>query len=48
MQLHSTADAAGARVDAFLAGPVGSRSRAQRLLDAGAVRVDGTVVAKSF
>jgi 23S rRNA pseudouridine1911/1915/1917 synthase len=48
VQLHSTADDAGMRVDAFLAGPVGSRSRAQRLLEVGAVRVDGAIVAKSF
>ncbi len=48
MQLHSTPDDAGTRVDAFLAGPLGSRSRAQRLLDARAVLVDGVAVAKSF
>jgi 23S rRNA pseudouridine1911/1915/1917 synthase len=33
--------AAGARLDAFLAGPVGSRAAAQRLIDAGHVSVDG-------
>ena len=32
---------AGTRLDLFLAGPLGSRSRAARLLDAGRVRVDG-------
>ena len=31
----------GERLDALLAGPLGSRARAQRLIDAGAVRVDG-------
>ncbi|HEX3318543.1 MAG TPA: RluA family pseudouridine synthase, partial [Solirubrobacteraceae bacterium] len=34
-------DAAGERLDAFLAGPLGSRSRAQRALDAGLVTIDG-------
>jgi 23S rRNA pseudouridine1911/1915/1917 synthase len=33
--------AAGERLDAFLAEPLGSRARAQRLIDAGQVRVDG-------
>jgi len=33
--------AAGARLDRFLADPLGSRARAQRLIDAGRVRVDG-------
>jgi 23S rRNA pseudouridine1911/1915/1917 synthase len=36
----------GARLDAFLAGPLGSRARAQRLIEDGAVRVDGAVVPK--
>ena len=42
------ADAAGERLDAFLGGldPVGSRSAAQRLIEAGAVTVDGSVRAK--
>jgi 23S rRNA pseudouridine1911/1915/1917 synthase len=40
-ELPAPADAAGARLDAFLAGLVGSRARAQRLIEAGAVRVDG-------
>ena len=35
------AGAAGERLDRFLAGPVGSRARAQRLIDAGRVSVDG-------
>ena len=37
---------AGERLDAFLAEPLGSRSRAARLIDAGAVPVDGDAVAK--
>jgi 23S rRNA pseudouridine1911/1915/1917 synthase len=37
---------AGARLDALLAEPLGSRSRAARLIDAGAVTVNGRVVAK--
>ena len=32
---------AGERLDVFLAGPAGSRARAQRLIDGGAVLVDG-------
>jgi 23S rRNA pseudouridine1911/1915/1917 synthase len=47
MELRSTPDDAGARIDAFLAAPLGSRSRAQRLLEAGAVTLDGRVVLKS-
>jgi 23S rRNA pseudouridine1911/1915/1917 synthase len=38
--------AAGTRLDRFLAGAVGSRARAQALIDAGLVRVDGAVVPK--
>jgi 23S rRNA pseudouridine1911/1915/1917 synthase len=34
-------DDAGRRLDALLAEPLGSRSRAARLIDAGAVRIDG-------
>ena len=41
--LEVPASAAGERLDRFLAGPLGSRARAQRLIDAGQVRVDGTV-----
>jgi 23S rRNA pseudouridine1911/1915/1917 synthase len=37
---------AGARLDRFLAGPVGSRARAQSLIDAGRVRVNGRPRAK--
>jgi 23S rRNA pseudouridine1911/1915/1917 synthase len=36
----------GARLDAFLAGHVGSRTRAQRLIEAGQVRVDGDAAPK--
>jgi 23S rRNA pseudouridine1911/1915/1917 synthase len=36
-------DAAGTRLDRFLAGPLGSRARAQNLIDAQRVRVDGRV-----
>jgi 23S rRNA pseudouridine1911/1915/1917 synthase len=38
--------AAGTRLDRFLAGAVGSRARAQALIDAGRVRVDGARVPK--
>ncbi|MCW3010900.1 MAG: pseudouridine synthase, RluA family, partial [Solirubrobacterales bacterium] len=48
LELRSTPEDAGTRVDAFLAAPLGSRSRAQRLVEAGAVAVDGRVVMKSF
>ena len=34
-------DAAGTRLDVFLAAPLGSRAQAQSLIDAGRVRVDG-------
>jgi 23S rRNA pseudouridine1911/1915/1917 synthase len=37
---------AGQRLDALLAGPLGSRSRAQRLIEDGAVRVDGAPARK--
>src|SRR4051794_41718256 len=46
MRLRAGAEDAGARLDAFLAGPLGSRAQAQRLIEAGAVRVDGAVVPK--
>ena len=36
-------EAAGTRLDVFLAGPLGSRARAQSLIEAGRVRVDGQV-----
>jgi 23S rRNA pseudouridine1911/1915/1917 synthase len=46
MQLRAGPEDAGARLDAFLAEPLGSRARAQRLIEDGAVRVDGAVVRK--
>ncbi|MDX6724123.1 MAG: rRNA synthase [Solirubrobacteraceae bacterium] len=46
MDLRAGPDDAGARLDAFLAGPLGSRARAQRLIEEGAVRVDGIAVPK--
>src|ERR1035437_3502098 len=39
-------DAQGIRLDRFLATPLGSRARAQSLIDAGRVRVDGRPRAK--
>jgi 23S rRNA pseudouridine1911/1915/1917 synthase len=41
MRLTIPPEAAGERLDAFLAGPLGSRSRAQRLIEDGRVLVDG-------
>jgi 23S rRNA pseudouridine1911/1915/1917 synthase len=41
MRLTTPPDAAGERLDAFLAGPLGSRARAQRLIEAGRVLVNG-------
>ena len=46
MRLTVPPSEAGRRIDAFLATPLGSRARAQRLIEAGAVRVDGKIVAK--
>jgi 23S rRNA pseudouridine1911/1915/1917 synthase len=46
MRARAGAEDEGARLDAFLAGPLGSRARAQRLIEEGAVRVDGAVVPK--
>src|SRR3954470_5188595 len=46
MRLRARDEDDGARLDAFLAAPLGSRARAQRLIDEGAVRVDGAVVPK--
>lgn len=40
--------AAGERLDVFLAGTVGSRAKAQKLIDAGLVRVDGAAKQKRF
>jgi len=46
MDLLITPEQAGERLDSVLAGPLGSRSRAQRLIDAGQVLVDGMAVPK--
>jgi len=48
MELRAGPEAAGVRLDAFLAAPLGSRSRAQRLIEAGAVRVDGAAAPKGL
>jgi 23S rRNA pseudouridine1911/1915/1917 synthase len=45
-ELRVPAEAAGERLDVFLAPHVGSRAAAQRLIDAGHVSVDGTARAK--
>jgi 23S rRNA pseudouridine1911/1915/1917 synthase len=41
MRLEIGEEQAGERLDGVLAGPLGSRARAQKLIDAGAVTVDG-------
>ena len=41
MRVDVRPDQEGERLDALLAGPLGSRARAQRLIDAGRVTVDG-------
>ena len=46
MELTVPPEAAGDRLDAFLAAPLGSRSRAERLIEAGQVEVDGAPAAK--
>jgi 23S rRNA pseudouridine1911/1915/1917 synthase len=46
VRLSVPPEAAGERLDRFLAEPLGSRSRAQRLIDAGQVLVDGGPAAK--
>jgi 23S rRNA pseudouridine1911/1915/1917 synthase len=46
IELRVPDDAEGTRLDRFLAGSVGSRARAQALIDAGRVRVDGSSVRK--
>ena len=46
MQLDVPPEAAGERLDAFLAQPLGSRSQAARLIAAGLVLVDGTAARK--
>jgi 23S rRNA pseudouridine1911/1915/1917 synthase len=46
VDLRATETDAGERLDSFLAESLGSRARAQRLIEAGAVTVDGAVVPK--
>jgi 23S rRNA pseudouridine1911/1915/1917 synthase len=46
MRIEVPAEAAGERLDVFLAAHVGSRAAAQRAIDAGRVRVDGEERAK--
>ncbi|HEY4277908.1 MAG TPA: RluA family pseudouridine synthase [Conexibacter sp.] len=46
LTLEVGAEEAGERLDHFLAAPLGSRSKAQRLIDAGLVTVDGNAVPK--
>jgi 23S rRNA pseudouridine1911/1915/1917 synthase len=46
MELRARPEHEGARLDAFLAAPLGSRARAQRLIEAGAVLVDGRAAPK--
>ena len=41
IELRVSEQAAGTRLDRFLAGPLGSRAQAQSLIDAGHVLVDG-------
>ncbi len=41
LEITVAAESAGTRLDRFLAGPLGSRAQAQRLIDAERVRVDG-------
>jgi 23S rRNA pseudouridine1911/1915/1917 synthase len=46
VELRATEADGGERLDSFLAEPLGSRARAQRLIEAGAVLVDGAPVPK--
>jgi 23S rRNA pseudouridine1911/1915/1917 synthase len=46
VRLTATTADDGQRLDVFLAEPLGSRARAQRLIEAGAVKVEGKTVAK--
>ena len=46
-RLHAPAEAAGERLDAFLAGHLGSRSAAPRRIDAGGVTVDAAPAQKN-
>jgi 23S rRNA pseudouridine1911/1915/1917 synthase len=48
LRLTVPADAAGTRLDQFLAEPLGSRARAQRLIDSERVRVDGVARSKRY
>jgi 23S rRNA pseudouridine1911/1915/1917 synthase len=48
VRVEVSAEAAGERLDVFLGGHVGSRAAAQRLIDAGRVRVDGAERAKRY
>jgi 23S rRNA pseudouridine1911/1915/1917 synthase len=48
LELRVPDEAAGDRLDQFLAGPLGSRAQAQRLIDAGSVAVDGRLRAKRY
>jgi 23S rRNA pseudouridine1911/1915/1917 synthase len=48
LSLTAGREAAGERLDRFLATPLGSRSQAQAAIDAGRVTVDGHVRAKRF
>ncbi len=41
LTIHVPGDAAGSRLDQFLAGPLGSRAQAQRAIELGGVTVDG-------
>ncbi|MGB0096864.1 MAG: S4 domain-containing protein, partial [Solirubrobacteraceae bacterium] len=43
LRFEVSEDADGTRLDRFLASPLGSRARAQSLIDASRVRVDGRV-----
>jgi 23S rRNA pseudouridine1911/1915/1917 synthase len=47
-ELRVPEEAAGERLDVFLAASAGTRAKAQRLIDAGLVRVDGTPRQKRF
>ena len=46
VELQVGEEAAGTRLDRFLADPLGSRSRAQSLIEQGRVRVDGRIAPK--
>ena len=48
LELTVPKDAAGTRLDRFLAGPAGSRAAGQAMIDAGRVRVNGRVRPKSY